>query len=400
MPIMSSNNTNVLIVGGGFGGIKAALELSKNKNLNVTLVSDHAHFRYYPAIYHTATGGRRAGSRLAVSELLAGRKVQFVRGRVNKLDREKKQVLTEDGQALQYDILVIALGNITNYFGIKGLPEYSYGIKSTEEVERFKKHLHEQIAAGGPDQNYIIVGGGPTGIELAGNLPTYLRRIMEKHGVKEEKPLTITLVEALPTLLPRSPKKISEAVTKRLQSKGVTIMTGSAVGEQTADSLMIADKPYPTTTVVWTAGVAINPFFQENGFKMTERHKVEVNEFLQAEPDIYVIGDNAATQFSGMAQTALYDGHAVAHIINDVTTGKTPKAYVPKKPITVIPVGNNWAAVEWGKIATTGLFGGFLHIFVDLIGFHDLQSWPKATAQWMRSKQEGDQEVCEHCAKN
>jgi NADH dehydrogenase len=400
MPIMSSNNTNILVVGGGFGGLKAALELSKNKNLNVTLVSDHGHFRYYPAIYHTATGGRRYGSRLRISEILGGRKVQFVRARVNKLDREKKQLLTEDGQALPYDVLVMSLGNVTNYFGIKGLPEYSYGIKSTEQAERFKKHLHEQIAQGGPDQNYVIIGGGPTGIELAGNLPDYLRRVMKNHGVKAEKPLTVTLVEALPTLLPRSPKKIAEAVTKRLERLGVTIMTNAAVSEQTADALKIGDKTLPTNTVVWTAGVMINPFFQENGFKMTDRHKVEVNEFLQAEPNIYVIGDNANTPFSGMAQTALYDGHFVAGAITAVAAGKTPNAYVAKKPISVIPVGRNWAAVEWGKIATSGLIGGFLHIFVDLIGFHDLQSWPKAASQWMRSKKEGDQEVCEHCAKN
>jgi len=397
---MSNNNTNVLIAGGGFGGIKAALELSKNKNLNVTLVSDHGHFRYYPAIYHTATGGERAGSRLRISELLGGRNVKFVRARITKLDREKKQVLTEDGQALPYDTLVMALGNVTNYFGIKGLPEYSYGIKSTEQAEQFKKHLHEQIAQSGPDQNYVIIGGGPTGIELAGNLPGYLRRIMKNHGVKAEKPLTITLVEALPTLLPRSPKKISAAVTKRLEKLGVTIMTNAAVSEQTADALKIGDKTLPTNTVVWTAGVMINPFFQENGFKMTDRHKVEVNEFLQAEPNIYVIGDNANTPFSGMAQTALYDGHFVAHAIQDTVAGKTPKAYVAKKPISVIPVGSNWAAVEWGNVVTAGLVGGFLHIFVDLIGFHDMQSWPKAAVQWMRSKKEGDQEVCEHCAKN
>ncbi|HSX35242.1 MAG TPA: NAD(P)/FAD-dependent oxidoreductase [Candidatus Saccharimonadales bacterium] len=395
---MSSNNTNVLIVGGGFGGIKAALELSKSSHVNVTLVSDHGHFRYYPALYHTATGGRRTGSRIAISELLAGHHVQFVRARATKLDREKKEIITEDGQHLAYDVLVMALGNVTNYFGIKGLPEYSYGIKTTEEAERFKKHLHEQIAAGGPDQNYVVVGGGPTGIELAGGLPEYLKRIMKNHGAKTDAPLNIKLVEALPTLLPRSPKKISEAVTKRLEGLGITIMTNAAVKEQTADSLIVGDSSIPTTTVIWTAGVTNNPFFQDNGFKMTDRHKVEVNEFMQAEENIYVLGDNANTPFSGMAQTALHDGEVVAGNIARIAAGKAPVAYKPKKPISVIPVGRNWAALEWGSITTSGLVGGFLHLFVDLIGFHDLQNWPKATGQWMRSKKEGDQEVCALCA--
>jgi NADH dehydrogenase len=199
-------------------------------------------------------------------------------------------------------------------------------------------------------------------------------------------------------LLPRSPKKISEAVTKRLERLGVSIMTNTAVAEQAANHLVAGNETLPTTTVVWTAGVTNNPFFQENGFKMTDRHKVEVNEYLQAEPDIYVLGDNANTPFSGMAQTALYDGEAAARNIARIAAGKTPVAYQPKKPISVIPVGRNWAAVEWGNVTVSGLIGGFLHIFVDLIGFHDLQSWPKATAEWMRSKEEGDQEVCALCA--
>jgi NADH dehydrogenase len=399
MPTMSTTNTRkVLIVGGGFGGVKAALELSKTKDCAVTLISDHSHFRYYPGLYKAATGGKRAGSRIRLSTILEGRNVHFVRASVTKLDREKKEISTTEGKSYAYDTLVIGLGNVTNYFGIKGLPEFSYGIKSTEEVERFKKHLHETLAnTGKPDENYVIVGGGPTGIELAGALPGYMAGVMKRHGVTGEK-LNIQLVEAAPVLLPRSPKYISEAVTKRLERLGVQVMVGTAVGGQTTDALMAGDKPLRTKTVVWTAGVTNNPFFKDNNFELTDRGKVEVDEFLQAEPDIYVIGDNANSQFSGMAQTALYDAAFVADNIARIIKGKMPVAYVPKKPISVIPVGPRWAAVEWGKQTFAGFFGWTLHVLADLVAFHDLESWPKAGAQWMESWSESDAEICPSCA--
>jgi NADH dehydrogenase len=395
----TTNKTKVLIVGGGFGGVKAALELSKSGKCKVTLVSDHSHFRYYPGLYKAATGGKRAGSRIRLSTILEGRNVRFIRASVTKLDRKKKEISTTEGKSYPYDVLVIGLGNVTNYFGIKGLPEYSYGIKSTEEVERFKKHLHETLAnTGKPDENYVIVGGGPTGIELAGALPGYLAGVMKRHGVSNHK-LNIQLVEAAPVLLPRSPKHISEAVTRRLKHLDVDVMCDTAVGGQTADHLMAGDKPLQTKTVVWTAGVTNNPFFKDNTFTLTDRGKVEVDEYLQAEPDIYIIGDNANTQFSGMAQTALYDAEFVAGNIIRNTRGKMPVAYVPKKPISVIPVGPRWAAVEWGKQTFVGFFGWTLHVFVDLIAFHDLESWPKAGAQWIESMGESDAEICPDCAK-
>jgi NADH dehydrogenase len=392
------SKTKVLIVGGGFAGTKAALELAKNDNCSVTLLSDHSHFRYYPGLYHAATGGKRAGSRIRLNNILQDSSVKFVRGTAAKLDREKKHVETAKGTKLPYDTLLIALGNVTNYFGIKGLPEYSYGIKSTEEAERFKKHLHEQFIENGcPDLNYVIVGGGPTGIELAGALPGYLKEIMQKHGVKECK-LSIELVEAAPRLLPRSPKDISAAVTKRLKSLGIKIMLGVAVQGETPDMLMAGDKPLMSHTVIWTAGVATNPFFKNNNFKLTDRGKVEVDEYLQAEPDIFVAGDNANTQYSGLAQTALYDGEFVAKNIERQTEGKMPESYVPKEPIYVIPVGKNWASVQWGKKHFSGYAGWVLRSLADLVAFHDLVSWPKAGEQWLRSMESEDLD-CPGCTK-
>ncbi|HSX17670.1 MAG TPA: NAD(P)/FAD-dependent oxidoreductase [Patescibacteria group bacterium] len=394
----STSKNRVLIVGGGFAGTKAALELSKSKTCEVTLLSDHKHFRYYPVLYHAATGGKRAGARIPLENILQGSGVKFVRGTAEKLDRAKKEIITDSGKKLHFDQLILALGSVTNYFGIKGLAEYSYGIKSSEEADRFRMHLHEQfIEHGCPDLNYVIVGGGPTGIELAGALPAYLQEIMKKHGVEKCK-LSIKIVEAAPQLLPRLPKDVADAIAKRLKKLGIEVMLGTAVQGQTPDMLMANGEPLHSHTVVWTAGVALNPFFKANNFKLTDRGKVEVDEFLQAEPDIFVLGDNAGTQYSGMAQTALFDGHFVAANIKRQQAGAMPSSYVPPEPITVIPVGKNWASVVWGKKHFSGYTGWILRSLADLVGFHDLESWPKAGQQWIASMKNDDTD-CPNCAK-
>lgn len=395
---ISAHKNHVLIVGGGFGGTKAALELAKNENCQVVLLSDHAHFRYYPGLYHTATGGRRAGSRIRLENILEGTGVKFIRATAKGLNREQKELILEDGQKVSYDQLVLGLGNVTNYFGIPGMAEYSYGIKSTEEAERFKRHIHQQLAEDGrPDLNYVIVGGGPTGIELAGMLPGYIKDVMKKHGLKDHK-LHITIIEAAPRLLPRMPKDISAAISKRLKALDIQVMLDTAVKGETPDTLMAGDKPIQTETVVWTAGVTNHPFFKENNFKLTERGKVEVDEYLQAEPDIYVLGDNANTPYSGLAQTALYDGEFIAENIARQTEGKMPASYVPKEPISVIPVGKNWASVQWGQRHFNGYSGWILRLLADLVGFHDLESWPKAGEQWLQSMGEEDFD-CPSCTK-
>jgi NADH dehydrogenase len=153
----------------------------------------------------------------------------------------------------------LALGNITNYFGIQGLPEYSYNIKTIEGAERFKAHLHSQLVEEKrPDVNYVIVGGGPTGVELAGALGSYLHRIVQLHHIAKLD-YGIELVEVNPRLLPRLPESFSAKVQQRLEALGVKVITGEAVQGETASELMLKGEKISTKTVVWTAGMANNP---------------------------------------------------------------------------------------------------------------------------------------------
>jgi NADH:ubiquinone reductase (H+-translocating) len=380
---MANQKTKVLILGGGFGGIKTALELSTNKAFGVTLISDQENFRYYPALYRSATGGRAAASQIPLPEIFDNKPVKIVHGSAEAVDRAAKKVSTKSGEKYSYDVLIIALGVTTNYFGIKGLAEFSYGIKSQQEAQELRDHIHKLLLdEGKPDVNYVVIGGGPTGVELAGALPAYIKHIMKRHGLRNKK-LHIELVEAAPRLMSRMPKSYSQAVARRLRRLGIALHLNQTVQAETIDSLMISGHSIQSHTVVWTAGVTNHPFFSANEFNLTEHGKVKVNEFLQTEPDIYIIGDNADTPYSGMAQTALHDAKFLASNLSRQADGKRLRAYKPKRPIYVTPAGPRWAAVLWNNVHIYGWLAWLLRSAADFAGYHDYEPWWTASKHWM-----------------
>lgn len=386
----------IVIVGGGFGGIKAALELSDDRRFHITLISDQTDFRYYPTLYRTATGGRKMISSIPLSQIFKGKRVHIINDTVVGVDRQARTVKTKVNHTVGYEALILALGVKTNYFNIEGLQEYSFGIKTTDDAEELKHHLHQQLVDNKkPDLNYVIIGGGPTGIELAGVLPAYIKKITEQHSLPK-RAIHVDLIEAAPRLVPRMPKDVLKRLAKQLRKLGVRLYLGTTVKAQTADTLMVGSKPIRSHTVIWTAGVANSPFFADQGFQLAKNGKVRTDQFLQSEAGIYVIGDNADTPYSGMAQTALYDGLFVARNLKRLADKKDPKPYNAKKPIYVFPAGNRWAAVLWGNIRIYGWAGFVLRSLADLIAYHDYEPWQLATRRWIAAEEE--EESCVICS--
>lgn len=387
----------VLILGGGFGGIKAALELAESAKFEVCLLSDNPNFRYYPMLYRTATGGSRQASSIPLSEIFSAKKIKVVHDTAKNLDRSSKSVITTSGKKLSYDVLIVSLGSVTNFFGIKGLKEHAFGIKTNQEAQALRDHLHKQLQDElQPDINYVVIGGGATGVELAGALPGYIKHIMKNHGLPQRS-VSVAVVEAEKRLLPRMRVKYSDALSKRLKKLGIKLYLNQKVLAETANSLKMSGKTLESETVVWTAGVTTNPFIASNKFSLSEHGKVVVNEFLQAEPDIYVIGDNADTKYSGMAQTAMHNGLFVANHLKRQASGKALEIYQPRRPIYIIPAGPYWAAVSWGKRDFFGPVGWLLRKAADFRAYNDLEPWWQASKRWMA---EGDnEETCPICAK-
>jgi len=388
---------NVVIVGGGFGGVKAALELAKDKKVNVTLVSERDHFLFYPALYSTATGRSRRQSIIPLTKLFHGTRVRVVEDSVIGLDTIRRIVVTREHQ-LRYDRIVFALGVVTSYFGITGLDTYSYSIKSALEIDRFKKHLHDELTSDKHlDKNYIIVGAGPTGVELSAALAHYLDRIATAHNIRHSR-IRLSLVEAAARVLPRMSEKTSHLVTERLKDLRVTVMTNKKVESEDDDSVIISGKDIPSKTVVWTSGVANHPFFTEHNdiFKLAKNGRVDVDEHLKVDKYIYVIGDNANTPHTGLAQTAIGDGIFVAKAIRAEAHGRVLPTYKPKMPPIVIPVGENWAILEYGPIRITGFVAAFIRKTADFMGYTDYFPLGKALQLWLtESRQEETCTVCQ-----
>ncbi len=388
---------NILVIGGGFGGVKAASELCNHSKFDVRLISDNRNFEHHPTLYRTATGGRRAISSIPLVEIFKGKPIDLVFDTVTTIDPDKKIVKSSKNNEYRYDIAIFALGVETNYFGIAGLKEFSYGVKSLRDAETLKMHLHEQlIDKKRLDLNYVVVGGGPTGIELAGALPYYLNQTMKKHGIKKRS-VHVDLVEGAPRLLPRMPHSVSRAVTKRLKKLDIRLFLGKPVQAETKDALVVGGKPIRSHTVIWTAGTANNEFFKNNKFPLSPNGRVVVDKHMQALPSIFVIGDNADTKYSGMAQTALYDAIFVSNNIKRVNLYKVePKNYKPKAPISVIPAGPYWAVFVWGKLQFYGWLGWLLRRAGDWISYKDISNWWKATELSLLSDENEDQ--CSVCA--
>lgn len=375
--------TKVVIVGGGFGGIKAALELHKNPNISVTLISNKDHFTYYPSLYAVATGGSKRQSFVPLAQIFKNTSVRIVEDTINRFDPKGRSVASSQ-HTYTYDYVIFALGVVTSYFGIKGLDDYSFGIKSVQEVDAFRKHIHDEMIADRKiDKQYVVVGAGPTGVELAASLSHHIQHIAAAHHIRHSK-IRIKLVEAAPRVLPRMSEDASEIVHRRLLDLGVDVMVNETVEWQDDDEVFVSGRSLPTKTVVWTSGVSNHPFFERHSdaFKLAPNKKVIVDDYMQINDHSYVIGDNAATPYSGLAQTALHDAIYVARDIIYRVSGKQRPPYKVVKPPVVVPVGDRWAILEWNAIMVADYIGHIVRRLADLIGYSDMLPLGMAFRSW------------------
>lgn len=379
---------HITIVGGGFGGVRAALKLAKDKKNKITLVTDKPDFQYYPALYSAATGHSHLESWVPLSTIFAGFKnIRVQIDTVVSIDPKKKQVVGASGKAYSYDKCILALGTVTTYFGIEGLETYAYGIKSSEEIKELKQHLYQAIAKDRQmDKHYVVIGAGPTGVELAAALGSYIKRLGHQYDVR--KKVRVNLIEAAPRILPRMSKQSSSVVLRRLRKLGVSVQTGKPVQKATADEIMVGGKPLKSQTVIWTSGVMNHPFYKANSqyFKLAPNGRVVVDQYMRVSPDVYVIGDNAATPYTGLAQTALHDALYVAGNIQREKHGRRPKEYKAVMPPVVVPVGERWAVFEWHKIRLYGWPAAVIRRIADFIGYNDILPLGQALGVWRASR--------------
>lgn len=373
----------IVIAGGGFAGVRAALQLSKKGIEDITLISDQDYFLHHATLYATATGRSRDESVIPLKDIFANTKVKVVKDRAVSVDATRKLLLGQK-KSYPYDSLIVALGVVTSYFNIDGLANYSYGIKTLPEVEIFRNRLCEIIDADEhTHKTYVVVGAGPTGVELAAAIREYID-VTCRHLDPKRTKFRIMLVEAAPRILPRMSEQASAEVQKRLERLNVEVMTNQKVESRTEKDVFINGSAVHSDTVIWTSGVTNHPFFTENStlFTFARNGRVEVDKYLQAAPDIYVIGDNANTPYTGTAYTALHNANYVADYLAAKAHEELIIPYRPKLFASMVPVGDNWAIVEWRKLRITGWLGACLRRLTEFRDYLYLVSFSSAWRAW------------------
>lgn len=365
----------VLIIGGGFGGVKLAQALGNNKNFAVRLMDPKKFMEYHAATYRLTTGRSAKEVCIAYADLLKNSRTELVRDMAEHIDPEKKVVTGISGSTYNYDILVLALGCESSYFGIEGVEQNAFSINSVNDALKLRAHIHECFATvkkaerndKTPLLHIAIVGGGASGVELAGEFAWYAHHLAAKHKV-DPSLVTIDLIEAMPRLLPLLPESLSKKTLQRLRKLGVNVLLNRSVVKESVDSLFLKDMQMTTKTVVWTAGLKGNKLVASvTGLTLDKRGRVIVDDRLRAvgATDIFAIGDIASTKYSGMAQTALADAAYVASVLSE----KNQKPYVQPAPAYAVPVGPQFAVVLFHGMKFSGRIGWFLRRAADARAF-------------------------------
>ncbi|MBI2097881.1 MAG: FAD-dependent oxidoreductase [Candidatus Vogelbacteria bacterium] len=404
--ITNQTKTRALVVGAGFGGVAAALTLTKAKSsaLEITLISNKPHFEYYPALYRVVTGRSPLEVCIPLSAIFHGSKIEVVIDEITTLDPGTQTAAGLSGRRYGYDYAILALGSETAYFDIPGLREFSFGFKSIQEASRLEKHLQalfKNCAGGETTQedkvcllHFVIVGAGPSGVELAGELAGYLKQLARHYRVAENL-ITIDLFEGAGRILPALPEAVARRASRRLRALGVNIFVNRPLVSEEAEKIMVRGLSAKTETVIWTAGIKPNSFFQKiPGLTFDQRGRVIVDEYLRAKNQerIFVIGDGAATPYTGLAQTAIYDGRAAAVNISRLARGLKPLAYQPKPPSHAIPIGRGWGLAVLGTVIISGRFGWLIRRAADLRYFLSILPVRKALLAFRPGKK-----ICRDC---
>lgn len=387
---------HVVIIGGGFGGLQAAREL-RRAPVRVTLVDQHNHHLFQPLLYQVATAA------LSVTDIAVPLR-HIVRKQANtfvllaharQIDVARRLVLLDEGE-LSYDRLIVAAGAVTHWFGHDDWARSALGLKDSRGALEIRERilLAFELAERTRDERerarlmtFAVIGGGPTGVELAGALAEIARVTLTRDfRVIDPRKAQILLIEAGPRLLPAFPEDLGRSATTKLERLGVEVRTGVPVTSVDRGGIELAGERINAATVLWAAGVRATPLLESLGAPLDRggRVRVEPDLTVPGRPEIQVIGDAAAVPWlggpapgmtvPGMAPGAMQMGRHAARNIVRWTRGEPslPFAYRDKGQLATI--GRSSAVAQLGRLHFAGLPAWWLWVWVHvfyLIGFHN-----------------------------
>lgn len=389
---MPDKQKRLIVVGSGFGGLRCARRLSRS-GVRVTLIDRTNHHTFQPLLYQVATAGISPGEIAApIRWIMRGRpNVEVLLGEVQDFDLTRRIVKLSD-EDIPYDYLVVAAGASHAYFGHDDWEPYAPGLKTIEDALEIRRRVllafelaerQAQEGEGHVPLNFVVVGGGPTGVELAGTLAEISRQVLSKE-FRSIDPRTsrIILLEGGPRVLPAYPEDLSRSAEDQLKRLGVEVQTSAMVTSVEPAAVLVGDTRIPSVVTLWAAGVAASPLGKKLGAPTDRAGRVLVNPDLSipGHPEVFVVGDLASLKdkngkpLPGLAPVAMQEGVWAAENIERDLHGEPRKDFHYSDKGTLATIGRAAAVADFGRIHISGFVAWlswlFIHIFF-LIGFRN-----------------------------
>src|SRR5271169_5714329 len=374
--------TKVVIVGAGFGGLAAAKALGKTP-AQIILIDRTNHHLFQPLLYQVATSVLTP-SQIATPTRGILRKQKnaiVILGEVTGVDKDQKRVFVSDADRqnvpISYDYLILATGSTHSYFGHNEFEQFAPGLKGLADAEAARNKILQafELAEAEDDParhrdllTFILVGAGPTGVEMAGALAVLVRTTLKSEFRRiDPTAARIVLVDMAPRVLGPFPEELSKAAKARLDKLGVEVRLGHSVDQIDANGIMVAGERIASKTVIWTAGVAPSPAGKWLNVETDRAGRVRIQKDLtvSGHVEIFVVGDTASLDqngkpLPGVAQVAMQQGRYAAKVIHNRIAGKRPPnpfSYFDKGNMAV--VGKGFAVLQSGRVQVSG-FGAWL----------------------------------------
>jgi len=376
----------VVIVGGGFAGLEAARALGE-ADAEVVVVDRTNHHLFQPLLYQVAMAVLAPTDIALPIRFLLRRQLNtsVLLDRIDRIDVERRLVRGESGRELTYDYLVVAAGARHSYFGHDDWEALAPGLKTIEDAREIRHRflLAFEEAERCDDQEarqawmtFAVVGGGPTGVELAGIVPDVTRHALRGEFRRiDTSAARIVLVEAGPRVLPSFPPALSERARRDLQALGVEVRTGAPVTLVTSEAVYVGAERLATHTVFWAAGNTASPLGRTLGVPLDRAGRVLVRPDLSipGHPEVFVVGDLAATTGAdgalvpGVAPAAMQAGRAAARNILKALRGEPPKPFRYRDKGNLATIGRHRAVADFGRFQVTGYAAWWLWLFVHIL---------------------------------
>ncbi len=389
--IQLMHKPKIVIIGGGFGGLTVAKKLKCSKS-DVLLIDRTNHHLFQPLLYQVASAALSPGEiAIPIREILRKQEnTTVIMGDVVKIDKKLKQIILGNGDMIPYDHLVVAAGTSHSYFGNEAWEKFAPGLKTIKDALNIREEILisfekaerlEKLPPNSKYLNFVVIGGGPTGVEMAGAIAEIAYKTMFQNFRRINPAQSkIFLIEAADYILPSFPQELSIHAKKDLEQMGVNVIVGKKVTNISEEGVQVEDVFYPSTNVIWAAGNQASPLLKTLDVPLDRQGRVLVEPDLSipGSPEIFVIGDAACSigkngkPLPGIAPTAIQQGKYVANILKKQIPKEKrgPFKYFDKGSMATI--GKAKAIATIGNFKFTGLFAWlmwcFIHI-VYLIGF-------------------------------